>query len=155
MRELNPKSELSNGALVLPHGTYDQLEGQEFTREQLKKYVGNWISRDKAKSNPLWKVLARDPKLLNEYVDSIYAQAKQRFSYDKNMGLYVADKPKDEQMRSWFVRGLELGSGASGGGGLDDDDDNGRLVGVAPEARVAQRPATLEERVKLLIFDIF
>jgi hypothetical protein len=119
LREMNPESRLVNGALVLPDGMYEKLEGHEFTRKDIQKYVGDSISSKDAKSNPLWQALARDPKLLNEYVDLIFAQAKQQFDYDKNMGVYVkdaSDVPKDAAtMRPWFVGRLEDRSGAYGG----------------------------------------
>ena len=112
LREMDSKSNLVNGALVLPDGMYEKLEGQEFTRKDIQKYVGDAISSKEAKINPLWQALARDPKLLNEYVDLIFAQAKQQFDYDKNMGVYVSDAPESPAMRLWFVWELGNGSGA-------------------------------------------
>src|SRR3990167_11287530 len=47
LRELTPSSQLRNGALVLPSGVYDRLEGVEFSREDLAK-------------NRVWRALARD-----------------------------------------------------------------------------------------------
>ena len=91
LREINPKSQLSNGALVLPDGLYEKLDGQEFTRKDVQRYVGDWLSSKDAKSNPIWQALARDTKLLNDYVDAVFAQAKEQFSYDKNMVVYVID----------------------------------------------------------------
>ena len=152
LREMNPESRLVNGALVLPDGMYEKLEGQEFTRKDIQKYVGDAITSKEAKINPLWQALARDPKLLNEYVDLIFAQAKQQFDYDKNMGVYVrdtSDVSKDvATMRSWYVSRLEVRSNANGRYGLDDSD--GRLVGVAPEARgekSADPRLTLEAKI--------
>ena len=114
--------------------------------------MGDAITSKDAKSNPLWQALARDPKLLNEYVDLIFAQAKQQFDYDKNLGVYVrdaSDVSKDAAtMRSWFVDGLEDGSDASGR--IDLDYSVGRLVGVAPEAQAAKSVvtnATLESKI--------
>ena len=106
LREMNSESKLVNGALVLPDGMYEKLEGQEFTRKDIQKYVGDAITSKEAKSNPLWQALARDPKLLNEYVDLIFNQTKQQFSYGKNMGVYVSDAPESPAMRLWCVRGL-------------------------------------------------
>ena len=145
LREMNSRSQLSDCALVLPDGMYEKLEGHEFTREQIKNYIDKWLARDEAKSNPLWLALARDSNILNSYVDSIFAQASQRFKYDKNMGLYVPDTPKEPQMRSWCIGGLSNRSLANGR--LDLDNEAGRLVGVGSEARVAQKSATLEHRV--------
>ncbi len=156
LREMNAQSELRNRALALPDGMYEKLEGQEFTRKDIQKYVGDTvgdtISSKEAKSNPLWQTLARDPKLLNEYVDLIFAQAKQQFDYDKNMGVYVRDAldvPKDAAtMRHWCVG--ELGDRSNADGWYDLDNSNGRLVGVAPEAQAAKSVvtnATLESKI--------
>lgn len=148
LREMNSESKLVNGALALPYGMYEKLEGQEFTRKDIKKYVGDAISSKDAKSNPLWQALARDPKLLNEYVDLIFAQAKQQFQYDKNMGVYVSDAPESPAMRLWCVGRPRVRPSAEGRGGLGDS--GGRLVGVAPEAQAAKSVvtnSTLETRV--------
>jgi len=152
LREMNSESRLVNGALVLPDGMYEKLEGHEFTRKDIQKYVGDAITSKDAKSNPLWQALARDPKLLNEYVDLIFAQAKQQFDYDKNMGVYVrdaSDVSKDAAtMRLLFVGLLEYGSFANGRDDLGYSD--GRLVGVAPEAQAAKSVvtnATLESKI--------
>ncbi|MCD4666540.1 hypothetical protein K8R47_01895 [archaeon] len=133
-RDLNKKSKLRNGALVLPEGMYKSLEGPEFTRDDLGKYAtSNVLTLDEVKSNPIWLALARgDQDLLNEYADMVFAQTKQRFGYDKNMGLWVSGKPKEPNMRLWCVSRLGCGSSASGDSYLDCS--NGRLVGVAPEA---------------------
>ena len=146
LREINPKSQLVNGALVLEDGMYEKLrsQGHEFTRKDIQKYVGEALTSKEAKSNPLWQALARDPKLLNEYVDLIFAQAKQQFDYDKNMGVYVrdaSDVSKDSAtLRPWCVGGLRDWSNAVGRSDLDDSD--GRLVGVAPEAQAAKSVVT-------------
>ncbi len=151
LREINPKSQLVNGDLVLPDGMYEMLEGQEFTRKYIQKYVGEALTSKEAKSNPLWQALARDPKLLNEYVDLIFAQAKQQFNHDKNMGVYVrdaSDVSKDSAtLRSWFVARLVSMSNAGGRGCLDLG--YGRLVGVAPEAHSEKTVSTipLEQRI--------
>jgi len=132
LREINPKSQLSSGALVLADGAYETLQGTEFTRKELEAHVGNSLSREQVKSNPIWKVLARDDGLLADYTDHIFAEAKQRFGYDSNMGVYLADKQKIPTMKAWCVRWLDDGSYADGGDSLDCE--SGRLVGIAPEA---------------------
>ena len=116
LREMNSESNLVNGALVLPDRIYEKLEGQEFTRKDIQKYVGDALSSKDAKSNPLWQALARDQKLLNEYVDLIFSQAKQQFSNYKNMGVYVSDIPESPEMRPWYVRRLGGRSDAVGAG---------------------------------------
>ena len=152
LKEINPESQLVNGALVLPDGLYEKLEGQEFTRKDIKKYVGKALTSKEAKSNPLWQALARDPKLLNEYVDLIFSQAKQQFDYDRNMGVYVRDAPyvpKDAAtMQLWYVRNLRNRSYADGWVNLDFSI--GHLVWVAPEAQAAKSAvanSTLETKI--------
>ena len=152
LREMNSESQLVNGALVLPDGLYEKLEGQEFTRKDIQKYVGEALTSEEAKSNPLWQALARDPKLLNAYVDLIFTQAKQQFDYNRNMGVYVrdaSDVSKDAAtLRLWEVGLLEGGSNADGRVTLDDVF--GRLAGVAPEAQAAKSEdprSTLETRI--------
>ena len=145
LREIDSKSKLSNGALVLEAGAYEAMQGAEFTKEDLKRIIKDSLTRDEAKSNPFWKVLARDQDRLNAYVDFVFDETLRRFSYDKNMGIYVATAQKEPTARRLFVDGLEDRSVA--GGGLSLHYSVGCLVGVAPEARGAKKQATLEQRV--------
>ncbi|MCD4666539.1 hypothetical protein K8R47_01890 [archaeon] len=132
-RELNLDSEIRNGALILPDGMYEQLEGTEFNRDELEKYVAEEsLTLDQVNQNPIWQALARDKSLLNKYADMVFKETKDRFGYDKNMGLYVSSKPEEPNMRLWYVGRLGCRSGAGGNSSLGSDI--GRLVGVAPEA---------------------
>lgn len=133
LRELNPESKLGNGALILPDGIYESLEGQEFSRSNLEKHAsGDWLKQREAKSNPIWQALARDKALLEEYTNLVFSQG-----YDKAMALYRASPQDIPTMRSWFVGRLVVSvrSGAYGRGHLGYD--GGRLVGVqvAPKAQ--------------------
>ena len=131
LREMTPESERSNGALVLASDVYDTLEGEEFKKEKLGK-VNDSLSREDVKAHPVWKVLARDQGLLNDYADYIFVEGKERFSYDTAMGVYPDSASNDVKMRAWYVNGLENMSGANGG--YYFYIDCGRLVGIAPEA---------------------
>ncbi|HLC78152.1 MAG TPA: hypothetical protein VJH92_03450 [Candidatus Nanoarchaeia archaeon] len=52
---------------------YDSIEGVPFTKDDVKRYFNaNPLSKNEVKSNPIWKVLARDQGLLDEYVDHVY-----------------------------------------------------------------------------------
>ena len=142
LRELNAKSKLSNGALVLEDGTYEALKGVEFTRRELE--TGRSLSKKEVLAHPVWRVLARDEATLEQYTDTIFKLAKDAHGYDENMGIYVSDKPKSPQMRLWCVVRLnDDGGGGSGGGDAGGDDNlgdgGGRLVGVAPEALSAKK----------------
>lgn len=146
LREMNARSELSNGALILPDGVYEALEGPEFTREELTRLgIDKALSQTQVREHPVWQALARDQAVLDEYVSVIFREAKTRYNYNENMGLYVAAAQKQPTMRAWCVNLLHYRSYAYGLSFLNDD--NGRLVGVAPEARVGaerQTPQKLE-----------
>lgn len=132
LREMTPESQRNNGALVLGEDVYKTLQGEVFKKGKLGK-VNDSMSREDVKAHPVWKVLARDQGLLNDYVDYIFTEGKEIFGYDPAMGVYPGscggDKP---EMRAWCVGWLDIGSHAIGRGGLGDG--NGRLVGIAPEA---------------------
>ena len=140
LREMNPDSKRNAGALVLTPEQYNAMTGEEFKKGKLGK-VNDGLSKEDVKAHPVWKVLARDKALFNDYVDYIFAEGKQRFGYDTLMGVYLGsakgDTPGDTpEMRAWYVGRLENRSLVDGRSSLDDDD--GRLVGVAPEAQSAK-----------------
>src|SRR3989344_1889824 len=147
MRGINSESKLSDGALVLLAGAYEAAQGAEFTKEDLKRIIKDSLTRGEAKSNPVWQALARDQNRLNAYVDFVFDETQKRFEYNKNMGLYFGSAQKEPTGRLLGLRWLEDRSYAYGRYLLVSG--NGRLVGVAPEARAAQSASerTLEERV--------
>lgn len=132
LREMNPQSALANGALVLNEDVYKALQGEVFKKGKLGE-VNTDLTRAEAKAHPVWQLLARDKALLADYVDFIFARAKERFNYDVNMGVYPAlcggDAP---EMRAFYVNRLDDRSRFDGGDYVYGGD--GRLVGVAPEA---------------------
>ena len=129
LRGITQNSELINGALVLTEDAYNVLQGEEFKKGKLGK-VDERLSREQAKAHPVWKVLARDQALLNDYVDYIFAEGKQRFSYDTAMGVFPSSaQGNTPDLRAWCVYGLvgmsvARGRYSLGGGG-------GRLLGIA------------------------
>src|SRR3989344_4096516 len=139
LRDMTPESQRNSGALVLTNDVYDSLQGEEFKKGKLGK-LNDGLSREDVKAHPVWKVLARDQALLNDYTDFIFGEYQPRFSKDsalddlRLMGIYPGStNGTAPEMRAWFVgRGWVTWSGASGGDDLDSD--NGRLVGIAPEA---------------------
>ena len=147
MRGINSQSKLSDGALVLPAGAYEAAQGAEFTKEDLKRIIKDSLTRDEAKSNPVWRALARNQDRLNAYVDFVFDETKKRFEYNQNMGLYVGSAQKEPTGR--LLNLWRLGSRSDAVGGNHLGIIIGRLVGVAPEARAAQNAPvrTLEERV--------
>lgn len=135
MKKLNPKSELSDGALVLPKGLYDKLNGDNFTREEIEKYglAEKLLTKEEAKKNPIWKALAGgDQALLDTYVDAVFTKVKEDYGYDKLMKIWLSQPQEATTGRLWCVgRFNDYGSDANG---VNDLVSSGRLVGVAPEA---------------------
>ncbi len=130
----------------MPDGLYEQLEGVEFTREQVVNYVDRQLTSRDAKNNPIWQALARDPKLLNDYVDAVFSEAKQQFGYKKNMGVYVDNAQNVPSGRLWVVD--RLGGYSDAGGRANLVIDDGRLVGVAAEPQAARENLSLDALVR-------
>ena len=113
------------------------MQGEEFKKGKLGK-VDERLSKEQAKAHPVWKVLARDQALLNDYVDYIFGEHQARFAKDtpledvRAMEVYPSSaQGNTPDLRAWFVSRLEYRSGA---GVKNVDCDNGRLLGIAPEA---------------------
>ncbi len=131
LREMTPDTQRVGGALLLTEDAYNTLEGEEFKKGKLGK-VETWLSKKDVKVNPVWRVLARDQALLDDYADYIFAERKQRFGYDTAMGVYPDSAGDNLKMRAWCVGGLGYMSYAYGGDVLGIG--SGRLLGIAPEA---------------------
>ena len=114
LRDMTPESPRDGGALILGEDVYNALQGEEFKKGKIGKVNGS-LSKADVKAHLVWQALARDKGLLNDYVDYIFAEAKERFGYDTAMGVYpdsASDKPK---LRAWFVYGLVDRALANGG----------------------------------------
>jgi len=149
LRELTPLSSSQLSALVLPSGVYDRLEGVEFSREDLAKYItGGRLKQGNVKKNRVWQVLARDENLLNDYAKAVFSQLRERYNEDRAMGLYRGSAENVPTMRSWYLNRLGSRSNADV---IHLGFDVGRLVGVAPEAQSATQTvarSTLDQIVK-------
>src|SRR3989344_5450852 len=89
LRNLNAESKLESGALILPEGMYETLEGEEFLYKNVQKLLEKELSQADVLKNPLWKAVARDQALLEEYVPRMFAEMKKSFDYEENMGIYL------------------------------------------------------------------
>ena len=115
LRDMTPESPRNGGALILGEEVYKALEGEEFKKGKLGKINEN-ISKVDVKAHPVWKVLARDQGLLNDYTDLIFGEYKARFAKDKNiddlklMGIFQdSANGNTPEMRTWYVDRLEYG----------------------------------------------
>jgi hypothetical protein len=149
LRNMNSQSPRNGGALLFSTDRdeafeiYEQLK-KESNVEVFKKgklgAINKGLSRQKAKSHPVWNLLARDKNLLNTFVDATFADYQERFAKGQDadnlklMEIYPGSCNGDTpEMRAWCVYWLEGRSFADGGGYLDGG--GGRLVGLAPEAQ--------------------
>ena len=130
LREMTPKTQRVGGALLLTEDVYNVLEGEEFKKGKLGK-VDTRLSKKDVKAHPVWRALARDQALLDDYADYIFAEGKQRFNYDTAMGIYPDSAGDNPKMRAWLVNRLEYRADADGRINLDYDD--WRFAGLAPE----------------------
>lgn len=142
LREMTSQSQRNGGALVLGEDVYKALQGIEFKKGKLGN-TGNWMSKADVKSHPVWKALARDQALLDDYADYIFGEYQARFAKDtpiddvKAMGVFPYGCQGDSpEMRAWLV--YRLGSRSLVNVGPDLGSGDGRFVGIAPEAQVTQ-----------------
>lgn len=64
--------------------------------ERDKVITGEPLTKKQAKEHIIWIKLAHEDKtLLNEYVNLIFAKAKENYGFDKNMGIYL---PNDQEI---------------------------------------------------------
>ena len=93
IKEVNPESRYwqCGGGLSASEEAYNQAEGIEFSTKDLRKHIGQgWLTKDQAKSNPVWQYLAQDQDLLNDYVDAVQILNKQLITNTENrIGLGV------------------------------------------------------------------
>ena len=129
LRNITPNPKLRNGALVLTLEQYIELFKQhEFIRRD-KVILGKPLTKEQAKKHALWIKLAQEDRaLLNEYVDLIFAKAREVYGRDENMGFYLQNDQEDPLMRAWGHRDLYDGSDADARISLDEIDT--RLFGV-------------------------
>jgi len=128
LREMTSDTKRSGGALVLTLEQYDTMDGEEFEERKFGGYR-ELPSRKEVKDHPIWKFLARDQGLLDDYTDLIFREKKDAPSM-RVLTTSINRNFPGTWMRSWTVLGLDHWSDAYGGGALDHF---GQFVGVEPE----------------------
>jgi hypothetical protein len=148
LRNMSLNSSGDGKTLVIGEDVYKALEGEEFNRENIGRTY-EALSKESVKTHPVWRALARDQNLLNDYADFVFAKGEENYAYKLSMGIYLdrGEKNKLIKMSPWYVRGLQRSSYISGCHDLNDDDV--RLIGIKPEVIIvpedACRAHTLEE----------
>jgi len=155
LREMTPQSQRNGGALILSEDIYNLLQGVEFRRSDYKSWeevgfkkggrgeINSEMLKESVKAHPVWRVLARDQALLNDYADFAFAEGKKRFhddpagifpgycgeGEDYAMGVFTGScSGNAPEMRAWHVGKFDDRSGALGWHALDNDI--GRFVGI-------------------------
>lgn len=143
---INPKSPLISRAIRLSNEQYDALPGIELTANEFG-IINEPLTRKQVLASRLHRILARNPdevpaefaedkNLLSAYVASIFRLGKSEHKYYKMMGIYPNAHEDSAKLRALYADWLEYRAYVYGRSYLDDD--YGRLVGLAPEAQVAQ-----------------
>lgn len=91
LREINEKSLRGRffGELIIEKDVYRALHGEVLREENFQ--CSTDLSQRQVLSHPLWQILARDKKLLNDYTDFIFAAPDDvtNYSFDEHkMGVY-------------------------------------------------------------------
>ncbi len=129
LKDIQPDTELSYGALILTPQEYAELDGEEFSRAYLAEAgLGGLLEKSKVNSHPVWRALARDDYLLREFTNAVFAEVKEMHGTDIAMGIYLCSEQKSPIMRAWFVYYLNSKSNANGGDYLNGG--GARLVGL-------------------------
>ena len=102
---LEPNTNLSNGALIITPDEYKDLEGEEFSVKELEKAgLGRRLSKEEVITHPVWLALARgDKHLLKEYRNAVFEEIKRRYNDSEGMSIYLGSEQKQPSMRAWAV----------------------------------------------------
>ena len=153
LREMNPQTRRNWGALILIPEQYNTIDAEEFTRKQLGK-INEGLSKSETKAHPVWKTLARDQALLNDYVDLVFTERNYAHAMAVYTDLIHGNLP---EMRGWCICSLGDWSDIC----CDEyiNSNIGRLIGVKLDSRkndlgikahaMADFPSTDKTRVGL------
>ena len=124
LRDLN--SESSTFEHFLNEEDYDKLEGEEFERNEMKLY--DWMSREEIRRHPIWKALAKDQKLLDDYTYLAFTENKQK-NRKIGMGIYPENYYGNKPLMNVLIMGPLMGNVRSISFGSHGAEAN--LVGIA------------------------
>jgi len=138
LRKINLETPTNKrGGIDLTQEDYRRYEGYEFKNNELSKICGKGLTKKEAKLNPIWRVLARDQNLLNDYADYIVSDGKKRWPdhvRDGNIleiGLENHYKRKTPEIRELFIFHHTLGSRICGRRSFNVE--NCELVGIVQQ----------------------
>lgn len=134
LREMTTETPLRDAAaLVLTQEQYGAMDGEEFQKGELGKTDDYWFSKKDVKAHPVWRILARDQALLDDYTDYIFSELKgKKGNVVDDIGMGIFSSPKiygdTPEIRAWDVTGIFRSSTLGDRGGFNIE--NGCLVGI-------------------------
>lgn len=152
LRTVNPKSPISEGALVLEREQYGVGNGQIFERACIEKYAGRGHSTvEQVLDNPLWLFGLADGNttLLEDFARDVFRLGRKRFGYDELMRIGVPEVYIDRPVESpWRLGPLEAGCCAD----TADLDCAGSSVAGTREAERQGSAYRLAERLHTQLY---
>jgi|TARA_B100001964_G_C14253244_1_gene611018 hypothetical protein len=130
--EVTSGSKVINQAIVLPDGVYEAIDGFELTEKWVEIINNKHLTRENVRYDQIWRFLAGDERLLEQYADAAFDIVEQFFNFEFNMGIVLNDLPEGvPTMRLMTIAGINQWSIAAGA--TDVDNTNSVLVGVTRE----------------------
>lgn len=140
LKTINPKSPINGGALLISRdrdeafSIYEELREKsnvfEFKRGELGK-IKSWLTKREAKEHPIFRVLARDQELLNDYVDYIFTRTEENPGYGTALKISPYPLSSNIELKALGIDKINSGSSICGTDSLDEK--SGLLVGVTSE----------------------
>ena len=142
LREINSETDLVwGGSQALEEGTFDEADGFEFTREDVREFANKYMSKKEALNNPFWQAFAQEDKtLLGEYINQVYSRtqpndfANQEYSLGDEpqlMRIFIReDVPEFEVQRFLAFNPALLRSSVTDLGNVLLNRGSGKLIGV-------------------------
>jgi len=133
--KLFPEGKDPWGALILPDGMYETLEGPEFTFEDISKYrQPGYLSHfpPYVLNNPIWNVLVKRESL-KQFVDAVFNEQRERMNRSNSgeprckMDIYLGREPG--QLKQVVAGNFELCGGYLNIGHLFDSGHN-HFIGI-------------------------
>jgi len=132
---INEESRLSNGSLISNEDYFNELKKNYEVIKRDEIISGKSLTKEQAKNHKIWNKLAEeDTRLLNEFVELIFAKTKEIYGYDENMGIYLPDDQEIPSIRSWYINSQyisNLGDLSNAADAWSDLNRSARLCGVS------------------------
>ncbi|MBI4918531.1 hypothetical protein HY837_01265 [archaeon] len=134
LRNINSRTKLVDGVLLLEESVYDSFEGVIFSKNVRKEHTGILLTENEAKNNPVWFELAgRDQNLLGAYVEKVFKYLRDNYKISEGMAVYLVEPLRKPSLGAWCLGGfvnVYCSSRSSAHGSYSLGDCNARLVRV-------------------------